>query len=252
MPRATGVERVRPWTDKQRAEIHSVLLREFGEFNFLDAQNIAGHEGEFGRDVAALRRKWSATNLKLELERLVEQRTKFCQTYYGLSPDFSQVVLPPMRPGFGWTSLIPMGLTAEHVYSACSDHFPCWKYTIVSLDDRLDWNTEERDARKGSYAIRIDDQVEVGKRLANLSADALATRDFTTVTLVERLDLELAFWVRKHQHLDVFSTTLCSGSRYTDGGIPGVCGGRSYGLNVSWCLPDRASVDLRSREVVVA
>lgn len=250
MPRATGVERVRPWTDKQRAEIHSVLLREFGEFSFLDAQNIAGHEGEFGRDVAALRRKWSATNTMLELDRLVEQRTKFCQTYYGLSPDFSQVVLPPMRPGFGWTSLIPMGLTAGHVYEVCSDLFPCSKYTTENLDSVLDWEKEERDARKGSYAIRLRNQVEADQQLAKLSANAIVARKLTTITLLERLDLELTYWVRRHKHLDTVEATLCSGSRFSDGSVPRAHWGDTGQLRVFWDGSGDARGRLRSREVV--
>lgn len=250
MPRATGVERVRPWTDQQRAEIHSVLLREFGELSFLDAQNIAGHEGEFGQDVAALRCKWSVANTMLELERLVEQRTKFCQTYYGLSPDFSQVVLPPMRPGFGWTSLIPMGLTAEQVYTVCSDLFRCTKYTTENLDSVLDWEKEERDARKGSYAIRFRNQVEADQQLAKLSANAIVACKLTTVTLLERLDLELTYWVRKRKHLDTVNVTLCSGSRVSYGDVPRVYWSDIDGLGVRLCVLDYANDGLRSREVI--
>ncbi len=250
MPRTTGVERVRPWTDQQRAEIHSVMLREFGELSFLDAENITGHEGEFGRDVAALRRKWSAANQALELERLVEQRTKFCRSFYGLDPDFSQVVLPPMRPGFGWTSLIPMGLTAEHVYSVCSGLFPCRKFTQENLDSLLMWYWEERDARKGSYAVRLRNQVEADPQLVNLSIKGINTRKLTTITLVERLDLELAYWVRKRKHLDVSHITWCSGSRFFDYSCaPAVHWDHTGSLRIL-CRSLRVRGPLRSREVV--
>ena len=69
------------------------------------------------------------------------------------------------------------------------------------------------------------------------------------ITLLERLLFELKYFRESGKHLDIKNITLCSASRNTDGGVPGV---DFYGseVRVGKCNPGYAHADLRAREVV--
>lgn len=55
------------------------------------------------------------------------------------------------------------------------------------------------------------------------------------ITLRERLFLELAYFTETGEHLDVTGYTICSGSRDSDGGVPGVYWSADYrGVGVRW------------------
>ena len=115
----------------------------------------------------------------------------------------------------------------------------------------MDWAKEERDPRKGAYAIWIRDMVEADENLKNISADSIKARGLTTETLTERLLQELVCWHETKKRLDVQNITLCSGSRYRDGYVPLVYWSRHYGkVNVSYYFSGYSYGSLRSRQVV--
>jgi len=63
--------------------------------------------------------------------------------------------------------------------------------------------------------------------------------------------MELEYFKKTGEHLDIENMTLCAGSRYTDGCVPHVYWYPDFReLRVYWCRPGVAFGVLRSREVV--
>jgi hypothetical protein len=145
----------------------------------------------------------------------------FYKQYYGLTFYAVGVRIPTYLPGYDRLIFIPKGLTATQAYDACANHFPCSR-DIEDLDIGVSVN-ERGGKLTQAYAIRIRENVEADLDMATLSAWAIEERRLTTMTLAERLVYELKYFAETGQHLDVQHVTLCSGSRCSDGRVPGVC-----------------------------
>lgn len=118
----------------------------------------------------------------------------------------------------------------------------------------LDQSVIENDrhpTKDGSYVVYFTANVEADENLKNLSANQLKSAETKGITLLERLLLELAYFLTTGKHLDENSVTLCSGSRCSGGRVPFV---RWYSDNlwicVFWCYLGRRFDGLRSRAVV--
>ncbi|EKE16211.1 MAG: hypothetical protein ACD_11C00026G0001 [uncultured bacterium] len=170
----------------------------------------------------------------------------FYKNHFLMECDFSNLNIP-IKPGDDWRLLVIANLSLEQLYAKCKELFSCWRWTDDDLDKKVIWN--ERDAKKGAYAIWVRDVQEADENLKNLSANGIKEKGMTTETLAERLVHEITFFQETGKHLDVQNITLCAGSCYSDGGIPCVdwFDGR---LGVSWCDAGPSVVHLRSREVV--
>ncbi len=124
---------------------------------------------------------------------------------------------------------------------------------VYVYTEDLDGNvpTNDRDPSKGSYTIGFARAVEADEANKGLSAKALAKAGHKGITLLERLLLELGYFLATNQHLDVKNITLCAGSRDSDGGFPFVdWGSVSRKVYVRWCSPGHCSDCIRSRSVV--
>ena len=109
----------------------------------------------------------------------------------------------------------------------------------------------DRNPKDGSYWVRCKASVEADEKNKNLSADNLAQKGIKGLTLLERLLLELAYYLASGAHLDVTTITLCSGSRRSDGDVPRVrWGSGNRGVCVDWCGPGYCGDDLRARAAV--
>jgi len=175
---------------------------------------------------------------------------KFYKDNFSLSVDFSGVRIPNC-PGIGWRLLfIIQGLGPELVYQVSRQAFgKAWKYHNQSLDVVVTEN--ERSNKDGSYAIWVRDGQEADAIHKNKPAEQVERERFSTETCLERLIHGLKFYRETGKHLDVETVTLCSGSRYSDGGVPDVgWNGFRGGLGVGWCSPGAAVGVLRPREVV--
>ena len=132
--------------------------------------------------------------------------------------------------------------TAWSLYQECQALFPCWC-----------WNEEElktvTNDRQGDYEIEFNDTVEADEDLKNMSADNLKEKGIVGITLPERIKFELDYFKKTGKHLNIQSWTLCSGSRCSDGDVPGV-GWSDCKMRVSWHSPDGAYGNLRSRQAV--
>ena len=181
--------------------------------------------------------------------QMIADHQIFYHKFFGMDVDFSSVRIPEKRVGFDRLIIVAQGLTPNKVYEVCRQNFKCWRYT-----DDLDKSTaglHERDPMNGHYAIWVRDRIEADGELKNKSANQIKAEGLTTETLTERLIHELKFFDETGQHLNIDNITLCSGSRGSGGGVPGVSwGGVGHVVGVGWCGPRDAGGFLRARAVV--
>jgi len=171
----------------------------------------------------------------------------FYREYFGLTVGFSGLKIPPKSTEGNWRLLvIASNLTNNQVYDACKKQFSCYKYTY-NLDKDISRN--ERDPKKGNYAIWVRDTVEADEVHKNKSANMITKEGLKTETLLERMLHELVYFSETGSHLDVNNVTLCSGSCSLGGSVPGAdwYGGR---FRVNWDGTAGRDGCLRSREVV--
>lgn len=175
--------------------------------------------------------------------------TKFYQEVFGLDVDLSSVTIPDECAGFGWTVIAVPGMTNNSVYAKCAERFPSWKCT-EDLDKAVP--TNERDPnRDGAYAVRFRGRVEADEENKNLSANTIKKNDAPkrSITLMERMLLELWYHWKTGEHLDVANWTLCVGSRSSDGSVLSVDWYDGFG--VDWCDPADSDDLFRSRSAAV-
>jgi len=102
---------------------------------------------------------------------------------------------------------------------------------------------------EGSYNIGFRRTVEADEENAGKSANMLKAENHKGITLLERLLLELGYFLTTGQNLDVANITLCSGSRDSYSSVPGV--DFDYGkVHVDWYDPGRSYDVWRSRSAV--
>ncbi|TSC94809.1 MAG: Uncharacterized protein CEN87_343 [Parcubacteria group bacterium Licking1014_1] len=134
-----------------------------------------------------------------------------------------------------WTVPVIKGLTCKKVITCLKKLGVDIKKYIKNPD--IEINHNDRDPNKcGSYTISFKRTVEADEENRNLSADDLKKKSVKGITLLERLLLELGYFISTSQHLDVESVTLCAGSRHKNGDIPRVCS--RFGIlriYVCWC-----------------
>ena len=124
---------------------------------------------------------------------------------------------------------------------------------VYTYTDDLDTGvpTNDRDPSKGSYVVGFKKNIEADPENANQSANDRKKKKAKDITLLERLLLELGYFLATGNHLDVENVTLCSGSRDSDGCVPDVDWRADDGrLWVGWCHLDRQRSSLRARAVV--
>ncbi len=149
-----------------------------------------------------------------------------------------------------WTVVALKGVTPNKVIAA----FRKLEVGLSLYSDNLDTEVTKNDRdpnRDGSYVVRFKKTIEADEELKNLSADDLKKQNVKGNTLLERLLLELGYFLVTGQHLDVKNWTLCAGSRGSDGSVPDVrwnSDGRE--LSVSWYCPVHRSPRLRTRAAV--
>ncbi len=176
----------------------------------------------------------------------LRQWEAFYQKVFDLEVDFSGIAVPEALDGFNRLIVIAQGITLNAAIKACRDRFPTWTYY-----DDLDADVTKNDrTSRATYAFWVRDRVEADEKLANKSANDLASEKIPCETLLERIVMELDFFERTKGHLDIQNVTLCAGSRYRDGRVPCVSwyGGR---FCVGSCGPSDSHSFLRGRRVAV-
>ncbi len=148
-----------------------------------------------------------------------------------------------------WEVYVMKGVTPNKVVTA----FRELGVNVYTYTDDLGANVpiNDRDPKNGSYCVRFKKTIEADPELANKSAENLEAEKILGITLLERLLLELGYFLATGEHLDVENVTLCSGSRSSGGIVPGVSwSADDRRLSVYWFGSRSAYGNLRARAVV--
>ena len=189
------------------------------------------------------------SNIQVGIEDQLKLWQELYKLYFGLE---NVKMINPERPNpsvrFKQLVVVAKGITLNDVIKAMrTTKMKIWSY---SDDLNSAVATNERTADKGHYAIYVRDTIEADEDLRDTSANEIAKKKTATMTLLERLLLELFIFHWTGEHLDVKNVTLCAGSRDSVGGVPyvGWLAGRDR-VRISWCYADDSSGNLRARAV---
>lgn len=124
-------------------------------------------------------------------------------------------------------------------------------YTYVDDLDKEVTKTVNRPDITDNYVIHVKATIEADPENANQSANERKKKGCQDITLLERLLLELAYFLATGEHLDVENWTLCSGSRDSRDAVPYVRFSLAHPwVRVrSWVVTYRHG-NIRSRSVV--
>lgn len=193
--------------------------------------------------VKLLLKEQKITN-KLLLELLLRVPMKVCNYCGSSQPEGEHIC--SVRIPYDSEKYIKLDMkdtmTAASLYAECQVLFPCWK------SDYLDLNAITSE-RKGNYTVYFKNVVEADEENKNLSADDIKAKGMKTITLEERLMLEIAYFKKTGKHLDIEILTLCTGSRGRDGDVPGAFW-RGGGFDVSWDSSGSSDASERARSAV--
>lgn len=169
----------------------------------------------------------------------------FYRRIFGKEVDLTNVHAP-VKPEYEcWHIVMAPGISNNDAFDACKKQFgKAWRYeddlnTVRDIVKRPEW----------PYVVWVKAFVEADSDLANVSAEKIAERGLNTLTLRERLVLELKYFDETKSHLDIKNWTLCAGSRYADGHVPRVHWGDDE-LHVHWYYVDHARPHFRARAAV--
>lgn len=208
------------------------------------AQKWIGKKGELGNRLRAILFEVTISNLPgINWQKVY--------SVLGMEAEYAEFFCTPacMEDQNLWVIRVIKGATLNKVVAALRK-LGVDVYTYV---DDLDKGvpTNDRDPNNGSYAISFKRTIEADEENKNLSANQLEKQGHKGITLLERLLLELGYFLATNQHLDVENITLCSGSRHSDGSVPCVYWYSDYRrVHVYWYNPGNADRYLRSRSVV--
>ncbi len=172
---------------------------------------------------------------------------QFYREVFDLEWDPADINLPAERFGFGWLVVVAKGLTRNAVFGLCYKRFngKVWRF-YDDLNKAVTHNDREPIE---TYAIRVRDCVEADECHKGKSANTATGAGIKGMTNLERMLLELWYHWKTNDHLDKKNLTICSGSRYADGGVPYAdWGGGEFG--VGRVDPDDACGNWRVRETV--
>ncbi|MFW0862488.1 MAG: hypothetical protein ACKKL6_02775 [Candidatus Komeilibacteria bacterium] len=176
-----------------------------------------------------------------------EEWQEFYRKYFRITVDFSGVAIPEKLDDFTRVVFIPQGLTYADIVKVLKKKFKTWFYTEkLDKDIKDDVRTSDK-----SYAVRFRERVEADEEMKSLSANDLKAKDINSITLMERLILELKYFDETGEHLDISNVTLCAGSRRSGGAVPYVYW-HDDKLQVHWYDPGFVNDDLRARVAVSA
>jgi len=151
-------------------------------------------------------------------------------------------VLPPADK---WWIVKEVNKKTSELLEECRSLFPVWSYRD---DAQLD---KDFPIPSVLTTREYKPNVEADEEYRNISANELIEKypDRQFITLRERIIMELQFFKVTGQHLDIDNITLCSGSRSSDGSVPGASW-RGGEFRVGCFSPGDADGSLRAREVL--
>lgn len=199
-----------------------------GSLNGIHVQALLEHRNPFSFD-----------NVVIDWKKVYEM--------LGIKADFNNEDVN--NPNY-WVVPVFRGVTTNKVVKALRD----LGVNVYLYTDDLDKNvpTNDRDpVKNGDYLVKFLKTIEADPELKNKSAETLANEKVKGITLLERLLLELGYFLATGNHLDIENITLCTGSRYSGGSVPSVywSAGNRW-VFVYWYLVSYSFDSLRARAVV--
>lgn len=161
--------------------------------------------------------------------------------------DTDQIEIPVMSLEFEWLIVVTAGLTIPYVIKVCEQFFPV---TLDGADEhQVDLFITQHDRLPyQSYAVWVRAGMEADRVHDGKSANQFDESGKKGMTLLERLLLGLYVYWKTGEHLDENTITICSGSRYVDGGVPIASWNRIGGLQITWHRLDQKWYTLACRE----
>jgi len=202
------------------------------------------NKSAFGRDL----RKFFCSRYAARLEFPdADKWADFYRRIFGKEIDLNNLHVPAKPEYECWPIVMVLNISNNDAFDACKKQFSkAWRYV-----DDLNTVSDVVKRPEGSYVVWVKAFVEADPDLTNVSAEKIIERGLNTLTLCERLILELKYFDETKRHLDINNWTLCAGSRYAGGSVPYVSwGGSDAGLVVSWCSVGGADPGLRARAAV--
>lgn len=173
----------------------------------------------------------------------------FYQKHFGIKIDkidLSNLKIPEKKQGdFTWPIITIEQINEQMLYDKCQELFPCCKQMEKPLNKVLNPDITS----KGTHLAFFRDRIEADEELKNLSAEDLKEKNIQAITLKQRLVMEINYFTRTGNHLDVQNITLCAGSLCFDGLVP-VVHWDDGKMRVDWDYSVSRSGHLRSRQAV--
>ncbi len=157
--------------------------------------------------------KWAEINKKnesLKQKKIIEQNKSYLQQWQKLyqaewnidiRKDLENLKIPEKQQGFNWLIIVHKSLKNSQIYAKLKEKFVC--YTDCNNLDEIKDIAQRPDT--DIYAIWVRDRLEADVELKNLSADQIQERNINSITLKERLLLELYYW-RFKKSLWIYTT----------------------------------------------
>ena len=210
-------------------------------------QKLSGEDGRIWLEALkkTLRKEnpWGAS-ISLDWQRAYE--------HLGMMKKFeAEIARLAISETFGlWTIPVFAGVRCNEIVLALKKAGSGFSSFYDDLDKDVIHNDRDPN-RDGSYVVSVKANVEADEEFKDLSANQLKEQNHQGITLLERLLLELAYFLTTGKHLDVKNITLCAGSRAQGGRVPHVYwDADDRRVMVYWCgSGDRDDV-LRTRSVV--
>ncbi len=177
---------------------------------------------------------------------------KFYQEMFGLKADLSKVQVPSASGGLDFLQCMFGGLSYGQIHDKEKEFYKSKGYGIMDWDNNwvtlIKFTLEERLTTK-NYAIRHSGLAEAEATYAGKSANWIAQNKIKTMTRKEQMIFALYYYWKNNARIDVEQITYCTGSRYTNGGVPYV---NWFGDNLSsnWIDPSAARDMWRPRPVL--
>jgi len=234
-----------PMSSGQMKELASACVEAIpADLSAETAQKWIGRKRELGNRLRSIFMDNEVSNLSN-----IDLRQIYCAL--GMEAEYSEAIKDwsLVEDKDLWTLLVVKGVTCNKVVSVMKRLGVNFYLYTEDLDKNVTVN--DRDPESGSYIIGFKRTVEADEVNKNLSANELSKRSHKGITLLERLLLELGYFLAAGGHLDINNWTLCSGSRYSGGHVPSVRWDSDYRrVRVYWYSPGLADGYLRSRSAV--
>lgn len=230
----------------QLKDLGSALLQAIpGDLPFDVAGYWIGRKKELGDKVRMI-----LLNGQLQAKTLPDINWQEAYKALGMSAEYESEVANLAISGNTslWTIPVIKGATCNKAVAALRE-LGVDVYTCVNDLDK-DVSENDRDPKRdGSYQVSFRQNVEADEENKNQSANRRREQGCKDITLLERLLLELGYFLTTGKHLDIENITLCSGSRGSGGHGPYA---RWYdvGFYVYWAHSDYSSDHLCARSVV--